>query len=173
MKRIAKEYKILKEHTTKTEYSDDCCDTHYSYRLPCRHLLLKRMKEREENPPYIQIDDFDPRWLHNYDVNVIQTKANTVSLRATTTIKDNDWSYTACIDRLEKYFTNAKRSESIQKVFMEALEKLENLEHESGDASFIRPPNSLLIPGAPGRHPRNNVDRAGACRTKKVYKTET
>lgn len=74
---------------------------------------------------------------------------------------------------MKKYFTNAKRSESIQKVFMEALEKLENLEHESGDASFIRPPNSLLIPGAPGRHPRNNVDRAGARRTKKVYKTET
>ena len=102
---------------------------------------------QEKRKPYLYLDDFDPRWFHNY--NIIPRVANTVSIRQTEKIKDTDWTYKACIDRFEKYFTITKRSNMIQQILMEALSQLQSLEQESDNMSVLRPPNSLLISGAP------------------------
>lgn len=64
---------------------------------------------------------------------IILNEMNTVSIRTTQTIKDDDWSYTACIDRFERYFTAAKRSQPIQEILQETIEKLEKIENESDD----------------------------------------
>lgn len=56
----------MKNWKLQTEYSPDCCTINYSFGLPCRHFLLKHMEERQDQAPYISINDFDPRWLHNY-----------------------------------------------------------------------------------------------------------
>ena len=44
-------------------------------------LILARMQEKRK--PYLYLDDFDPRWFHNYNYNIIPRVANTVSIRQT------------------------------------------------------------------------------------------
>ena len=166
--RVNEEFKELTTKTISGEYRDNCCDMWEVYGLPCKHLILARMQEKRK--PYLYLDDFDPRWFHNYNYNIIPRVANTVSIRQAEKIKDTDWTYKACIDRFEKYFTIAKISNMIQQILMEALSQLQSLEQESDNMSVLRPLKSLLISGAPDKHPRNNVDRPGARRTKRKNK---
>ena len=145
LKRVNEEYNVATNFPSKTEYGPDCCKTNRIYGIPCHHLINERMNQKKI--PYLSIEDFNQRWLHSYEINIIRNVPNTVSIKKEKKIDDNDWNYLACIHRFERYFTVAKRSIRIQKIFEECLYQLKNTEKESGSEAVIRPPDSLLISG--------------------------
>ena len=114
--------------------------------------MLERIEEYDEideTTPLLTLDDFDPRWMHNYDENVIGKVQSQVSIKKAKKIEDDDWTYTACINRFEKYFTVAKKSHSIQDILKETIKRLESEEHSADIDQEIRPPNCLVLSGAP------------------------
>lgn len=50
-----------------------------------------------------------------------------------------------------------------------AISGTSDYSQQAGDNEAILPPKSILIPGAPESHPRNNVDRSDVPRTKSKY----
>ena len=168
LERIQKENDILENLRLHKEYGPTCCDTHVILGLPCRHLLFKRMKEN--NDPLLTINDIHPRWLHSYQYDISKSIRNRVSIKKIKLLEDGNWTYSACIDRFERYFSVAKRSKAIQKILKQCLLLLQNEEQKSGESSFIIPPDSLLISGRSTTFPRNNVDKPGAPKLKKPYK---
>ena len=150
------------------EYSATCCNNHAMFDLPCRHLLLQRMKE--DCCPLLSIDDIPQRWRRS--IQIEERSPNTVE-RVALTKNDNDqeWSYSACVAKFERYFSNARRSEKVRMVLNDALDILHSVEHAAGsDADDLLPPDNMLLPGAHEVHPRRHVDLPGAKRTRKKYK---
>lgn len=114
LQKIKDEYDLLHQRPLTVQYNDKCCQTNKYFGIPCRHLIYKRVQEykkkeeeegKEIKEPYLTINDFEPRWLHYY--TSIPTDANTVSIKKAQKIDDNDWFYTACINRFERYFSAA------------------------------------------------------------------
>ena len=164
---INEEYNTVKNKILTAQYNDECCKIHKHYGLPCRHMMLKRMKENKV--PLLSIDDIPLRWRHDYNMNIINNTPNTVMLKKIKQMKNNDWTYKACIDKFERYFSEARKSKGIQEILMNCLNELKQKENETNNSFFIRPPNNLLISGAPFVHPSNNVDKPGARKTKRKY----
>ena len=170
---------LISKGSLSTEYSDCCCKIHMLYGLPCRHLLLQRLKE-EKNPLLCQ-EDVPKRWCRGTCDGVIpQTPAILTRERSTPIIDTSkNWDYTSCIHKFEKYFSNAKRDDRIREILDNALIELSSIQHQNDTNEEILPPNNLLIPGAPKTHPRKNVDQlhdnikihgSGAPRIKKQYR---
>ena len=62
------------------EYSATCCNNHAMFDLPCRHLLLQRMKE--DCCPLLSIDDIPQRWRRS--IQIQERSPNTVKRVALT-----------------------------------------------------------------------------------------
>ena len=166
---IGCEYEAMKNlGVSDVDYSDTCCRNHLVYKLPCRHLLLQRL--REDVSPLISLEDILARWHRTCYDSLQPSTVTTVSARMS---DEQDWAYTSCIDKFERYFTAASHSRPVQEILAKTLDELGSIEHQSGthstDEPFL-PPRSLLLSGSPATRPSRNVDRtAGARRKKKRY----
>lgn len=69
LSKIVEEYTKLTDHVLTNRYSPNCCNTHVIYGIPCRHLMLERLNK--EDAPLLNITDFDQRWTHDYDTNIL------------------------------------------------------------------------------------------------------
>ena len=154
----------LRTSTIIHDYCDDCCIYHQVYGLPCRHLLLTRIKE--DVLPLLTLSDFDERWIHDREHPLFASKSYVSFAEGIKTDVEEDWSYESCIARFEKYFNIAKKSADVQQRLRSAIDSLLSLEHEAGldhDESqkplFLQPPSSLALPGVKETHPRRNVDK--------------
>ena len=126
------------------------------YGLPCKHLLLQRIKE--DRYPLLCLDDFPSRWIHSFDSQSIQ-----VTSIITTVVKQTpptDYSYNGCIARFEKYISNAHRSQEIHEVLDNCISQLTSVEHQAGSDSEteLKPPTTVSLSGRPFAHPRNNTE---------------
>ena len=130
-----------------------CCKTNTIYGIPCHHLIIERMNQKKI--PYLSIEDFNPKWLHNYEINIIKNLPNTVTIKKEQKVGNNDWIYSVCVHRFERYFTFAKKSIRIKQILEEKLYHLQNIGQESGSEAVIRPLNSLLISVIFTVYPRN------------------
>ena len=166
----------LRTATILHPYGDDCCVYRQVYGIPCRHLLLERVKA--DVLPLLTSDDFSPRWRRCHQDAQI---TSTVSFEHDKPSKeeDVDWSYPACVARFEKYFSLAKKSPSVQRRLIAALDSLMSTEHESscngpiGGSQPLRPPASVPVAGCPDSHPRRNVDHTPRTRYKCSHCHET
>ena len=164
---ILAEYTDLQQiGTLANEYGDNCCKNHMIYGIPCKHLLIKRIQE--EQNPLLTLNDIPIRWMRF--LNTVSNTQNTIEIIKKQKSDSNDWSYSSCVDKFERYFTFAARSQEVRRILSEALNSLNSVEHESGMDDDILPPSTLLVPGTPNTHPRRNVDKSGARRTKKKYR---
>lgn len=148
------------------EYGN-CCNINKIYGLPCRHMIIKRIQE--DKIPLLSIDDFLPRWRHCNRNDFNQNIDKIEFLRINNDNKDNNWTYSDCIAKFERYFDSAKKCVDIQKILDNTLDKLSSMEYQSGTDQDILPPSNLLISGKPTTHPRNNCESFGAPRKKKKY----
>ena len=150
------------------EYSRDCCKTHLIFGLPCKHLLLQRIKN--DAVPLLSIEDIPKRWKYLHNTQIVSQK-NPI----TTIIREDapiDYSYSGCIARFEKYFSSAHRSQEIRDALDKCILQLSTVEHQSGTNEELKPPPCLNISGRPFSHPRNNSEiasRSGAPKRKRKY----
>ena len=166
---IYSEYIDLHERgSLDKEYNHLCCKNHLIYGLPCKHLILQRIIDNRV--PLLTIDDIQMRWRHVEYQDIVKKMPNTVEKVTVNKKSNNDWSYSACVDKFEKFFSVAKRSEQVRNILNETLNTLCSIEHQNGLDEEILPPKNLLISGAPECHPRNNVERSGAPRIKRKYR---
>ena len=164
---IFSEYMDLKLNgVLSIPYSETCCKNHTLYNLPCKHLILMRIKE--DKNPLLTINDIPCRWIITNENKT--DNPNTIERYLRPKNKENNWSYSNCIDKFERFFSLANRSLEIRNILDKALNDLCSLEHETGEDGDILPPEHIQISGAPSRYPRNNVDKAGAPKVKKKYR---
>ena len=147
------------------EYSESCCKNHLLFGLPCKHLLLARMKL--DANPLVTLDDIPQRWRRSIYSQC--NEPNTITTIVKKHIPNDDWSYASCVSKFERYFSFAKRSQEIRDILDKTLNTLQSIEHISGEDGDILPPRNLLISGPEKTHPRNNVDHSGAPRKRKKY----
>ena len=167
----------LRTATILHPYGDDCCVYHQVYGIPCRHLLLERVKA--DALPLLTSDDFSPRWRRcheSQDAHLTSTVA--IEQDKPSRDEDVDWSYSACVARFEKYFSLAKKSPSVQRRLTAALDSLMSTEHESScngpiGSQPLRPPSSVPVAGRPDSHPRRNVDHTPRTKYKCSHCHET
>lgn len=160
---------IETEGVIKSDLPDEnCCHNQMIYDLPCKHLILKRIEI--DAYPLLSIEDIPKRWMHEVNEDLPQRKE--ISIIPAQKIKEKTWDYSECIDKFEKYFSIAYRSQEVQEILDNTLDTLSSIEHSDvNEEKPILPPKNLLIAGAPYMHPRNNVDRkSGTPRKKKKYK---
>ena len=146
--------------------SSQCCNISTMFGIPCRHLLLERMKE--DKIPLLSLDDFIPRWRHSDLMNNCNSKDN-MEFVEKSKANECDWSYSNCLARFERYFGTASKNDKIQNILNDTLDRLSSIEYQSGIEEEILPPPNLLAAGRPKTYPRNNTE-FGAPRKKKQYK---
>ena len=159
------EYVDLREKgALNVPYGHDCCKNHMFFNLPCRHLMLERL--REDKLPLLSLEDIPARWRRS----LVKPSKPASTEFSRPVPEEHSWGFNSCMARFERYFSAASRSQSIQKVLDTALNNLKTIEHEStpGDEDLLPPP-SLLLPGRASTHPRRHVDLSGAPRKKRQY----
>ena len=93
-------------------YSQECCTNHMLFDLPCGHLMLERTEH--DHMPLLTLLDIPLRWRHgpttakqkakNYTVDIVQQAPNNCG----------EWDYKSCIDKFQRYFSVAQKSEIIR-----------------------------------------------------------
>ena len=136
------------------EYSPDCCKIHMMFGIPCRHLLLQRINE--DAFPLLSISDFPDRFLRNDNYNAPPEKNETSVVECQN--EPNNYSYSNCVARFEKYFSCAARSEEIRNILDKCINDLQTIEHQTATESEILPPSSIPLSGCLFTRPKNNVD---------------
>lgn len=165
---VGSEYEDMKElGVSDVSYSDSCCHNHMLYRLPCRHLLLERL--RNDCSPLLTLDDIPTRWHRTFYNPSLPSQVTMIS---TQRLQEPDWAYTSCIDKFEKYFTAASHSRHVQEILAKTLDELGSIEHQSdAQGGPFLPPPSLLLSGTSATRPSRNVDHtSGARRKRKKYR---
>lgn len=163
------EFSDLRETGARDVTSEDCCKNHLMFNIPCKHFLLRRL--REDASPLLTLADIPKRWQRSEYPPSTPNHIETRSQPTKTT--DSSWDYGTCVDKFERYFSAAHRSPAVRQVLTDTLERLNSLEHQSGDedgSTAILPPDNLLIAGASPTHPRRAVEMPGARRKRKKYR---
>ena len=165
---ILAEFNDLREKgALTTVYSQECCTNHILFNLPCRHLMLERMQH--DHMPLLTLQDIPLRWRH--DPTTAHQTANAVDIVRQPSQRHGEWDYKSCIDKFDRYFSVADRSEIIRNILDRSLSDLESVEVVQADTSTpFLPPGNLLIPGRPYTHPRANVDFAGPRPKRRKYR---
>ena len=71
------------------------------YGLPCRHLLLQRLKNDQN--PLLSADDVPRRWHRGTCYGVIpQTKSTLTREKFSSIPASSDWGYSSCIHKFEQ-----------------------------------------------------------------------
>ena len=77
------------------------------------------------------LNNIPQRWCHS--VQIQQKIANSITrVELTKNNNDQDWSYSACVAKYERYFSYARTSEKIRVILNNTLDILHSVEHEAG-----------------------------------------
>jgi hypothetical protein len=132
----------------------DCCHTARVHRLPCGHLIYARIEDDWEGP-LIGIGDIPERWRrHVFPLPV--DPVHQITRVTPSPSKSHNWSFSDIEKRFERWFSDAQRSQEIQRILSGALTELEGLlvpVREGADDDTILDPGTIPLPGARDMHP--------------------